>query len=793
MELRNILSKIRTTKEEEQKYFFGLQISPESVSSAVWTVKEERAVIIKMGSTEEWNDQDDFVEAAAATLEKAGENIKPQPKDLIFGLPKDWVEGKDVRKKYKALLQRVCESQSLKPVGFVVTVEALVEYIKVKEGVPVNAILIGLEETDVGVYWAELGEIKDFHKVGRSGDLAADVREGLARFGDVENFPARMILFDGLADFEEAKQQLLSYDWEEKLPFLHVPKIESLGANIGVKAVAVAGGAEVARALGFQVSAAEEEFEQETDKKTKTEIKKESRSKKETKADLQANKVKKQEANKEEKNEQQEEEESAESIDKDKPEEEKPPQSISGISSGDEFGFQEKDILKVEAEAEGEDFSKGQEQRQVKPAQISSPQIDNESAPQFKKSQQDEKNFFRKISSSFGGFFANLSGVFQKQWLVVVLGLIGGLAVIGGVLFYLYWNVPKAEVKIYVSPKVLEKEMDLVLASESTSEAELKGEKITKAVSGSKTRQTTGDTLVGEKASGEVTIYNKTDVEKTFAVGTVLVGKDNLQYLLDEEVTIASKSSELLEDGEKIVYGKADGKITAGSIGSEYNVSKDSEFSLQEYAESQFSATAKTEISGGMSREVKAVSEEDLSSLKNGLVGELKTEAKEELKNEAGDNEEIIITEEMDISKEAYSAEVGEESDQVSLELEVKLNAFIYDQKKLENKLKKDFYELVPRGYTFDSSEISISVLETTVEEEAINLKVNAKANLVPKMSIEEIKENLAGRHPGVAKGYLSGLPNFVRAEIEMTPSLPEQIQTLPQKKENINISLKVE
>ena len=65
--------------------------------------------------------------------------------------------------------------------------------------------------------------------------------------------PARMILYNGHTDFEEAKQQLISYSWEEKLPFIHFPKVEALSPETTIRALALAGGSEVAKSLGLEV------------------------------------------------------------------------------------------------------------------------------------------------------------------------------------------------------------------------------------------------------------------------------------------------------------------------------------------------------------------------------------------------------------------------------------------------------------------------------------------------------------------------------------------------------------
>ena len=112
-----------------------------------------------------------------------------------------------------------------------------------------------LTESEAVVTLVKQGEIIGNQAVGRSDDLCKDVEEGLARFGSADNLPSRIILYDGNIDLESAKQTLINYDWQDTVNFLHFPKIEDLDAHSTITAIAIAGGAEVAKSLGIQVGA----------------------------------------------------------------------------------------------------------------------------------------------------------------------------------------------------------------------------------------------------------------------------------------------------------------------------------------------------------------------------------------------------------------------------------------------------------------------------------------------------------------------------------------------------------
>lgn len=720
MELKNILSKLSTSKETESESFLALEISTETVKSAVWAVEEGKTVVLKIGSIEEWKEEDkrSLIAAVDSSISNACEGIEPEPNKVIFGLPESWVREDQIIDEKKDLLKDLCDKLEWQPLGFVVTLEALITFLKEKEGTPVSAIFINLSETQSIISLVKLGKIKGSKIVGRSDDLAADVREGLARLGQVGDLPSRMILFNGVADFEEAKQQLISFDWQEQLPFLHFPKVEVLEVLIPVKAVALAGGAEVAKSLGFKIKEKEKEEVKEVEKVTeKTEV---------TAADL---------------------------------------------------GFvQDKDITKKAKKIE-------------KVGEV-------EKKPSFPKTSRKLINlftFFKKIPFRLPKFSIKI----KKGPIFIILPILFfSLFIIGGLLFY--WYVPKAVVTLYLKPKVLEKEFEITIDSTisktNKEEGVIPGSLKEVKVEGTKIKETTGEKLVGEKAKGEVIIYNKTDMVKVFPAGTVLIGPNKLTFSLDGEIEVASKSAQTTDEGEQITYGKTTASVTATSIGPEFNLSSQTQFSFKEYPASLYSAKTENGFSGGTSRQIRAVSEEDQSSLLEDLTSELKEKAKQELRTNISSGEKVLDQEiSSEILNQEFSAEEGEEVDNLSLDLEIKFTFLAYQQEDLKQFLEKKISDSIPSGFVFEYKTSQVDIKDMSFKDNKAKLKVVMKSSLLPKLDIEEIKKNLKGHYPEVIQTYLESLPNFSRADIKITPKLPAKLRTLPRKSENIKVEIQIE
>src|SRR3989344_3783157 len=247
MELGSLLTKFNQSKSSSPLQFLALSIGSETVHSTVWHTESGQAKIVSEGSIEEWGgDEAKLVTAVDNSLATALEPIEREPDKIIFGLPESWVTNDKIIPQRQTILKDIAEKLSLTPIGFVVITEALIHWLKHKEGTPPTAILLELSETDVIVTLVKLGKSLGSQIVGRSDDLGADVEEGLARFNQTDSLPSRMIIYDGHLDLEAARQTLLSYAWQDKLPFLHFHKIELLDKDVVIRAVAHAGGTDTA-------------------------------------------------------------------------------------------------------------------------------------------------------------------------------------------------------------------------------------------------------------------------------------------------------------------------------------------------------------------------------------------------------------------------------------------------------------------------------------------------------------------------------------------------------------------
>lgn len=363
---------------------------------------------------------------------------------------------------------------------------------------------------------------------------------------------------------------------------------------------------------------------------------------------------------------------------------------------------------------------------------------------------------------------------FPKSSALVLI--IVGLIAILGLGIAAYWMLPKASVTLFVTPKHLEQQFDIVAGG-----SDLPADKLEVSVSDEKTVNTTGSKIVGDKATGSVTIYNAT-AARFVKKGTVLTSPSGLKFELLEDVDVAT--------GSATSPSTKPGKIAAAQIGSEYNLSSDSKFRVGIF---DSSTEAKNEVafSGGTSRQAKAVSKDDIAKLKADLSDSLKSKAREELmKKLSGDQTIIAESITLQITAEDFNHKEGNEADSLTLKLSIKAQGLAVSKSDLDKIVADQIGPEVPSGFSLDASELSQSFSVKKTDKTNVTFQAKVTAILLPEINTAEVAKNISGKYPEKARDYLSALPSVGQIDILITPKLPAFMATLPRLPKNITITV---
>jgi hypothetical protein len=354
-----------------------------------------------------------------------------------------------------------------------------------------------------------------------------------------------------------------------------------------------------------------------------------------------------------------------------------------------------------------------------------------------------------------------------------------------------YLLLPKATVTVFVDPKVLEKETQIVADPSITTMDEAKkqiaGKVVETTVDGTAKAPATGKKKIGDAAKGTVILYNKTSAPKTFSQGTELIGPDNLSFKLDTSVTVASQSA--VEGG--ISFGKATGNATASTIGPEGNLAAGKDLTIKG-AGDQYTAKVDTAFSGGVSKDVTIVTSDDQKKLLASLTSDLKKKASDEIQGKlTGDMKILEETFTEKVLKQAFSKNPNDQATEFSLTLNLSLKGTAYSDTDLKTIVGKLVETNVPEGYDLDLSRTETQATVSKVEKDGkIIFTAKFKAKLMPRLDLNKIKSEIAFKTPVQVEDILKSKDSVIGADIKATPELPGPLQRLPLLPQNINLEI---
>jgi len=357
--------------------------------------------------------------------------------------------------------------------------------------------------------------------------------------------------------------------------------------------------------------------------------------------------------------------------------------------------------------------------------------------------------------------------------LLVFLGLIG-----------LWLTVYKVHLFLPVIPQQVKAEKEVVLGEKGELETVTLSER--KEITGEEVA--TGTKTVGEKAKGEVTVYNRTGKNATFPKGTVIIGPGDLKFIFQEEVKIASKTPDLTSGVDK--WGEAEVPVEAEKVGADYNLAAGSVFRIEGVSTDEFLVKNKKEFSGGMSREITAVDQEDINRLKTSLKEKLEDQLKQALKEKTGERK--LLEETVKLKEVSFSTDkkAGEEGESFSGKLVMEITALALPKEALATLARKILVSKAPADFQLDSESIQVSFVPYQEEKEKWQGKIVVQADFYPRLDLQSLVNRLRGKPKRKILEIVKSQPRVYRYRLQITPSLMRFFPLLPLRKEQITISL---
>ncbi len=646
------------------------------------------------------NDNDSIIKAADESLSSAAisAEITPEQEPLFAGLviPSSWVdqEGKIAKEKSELILP-VLKELELKPSGFMSNDEAIIEESSKPDDFPASFINIYLEDSSFELSLIYLGKIKERIRKNFDGEFKAQlIEDALLEFNSESALPPQIYIY-GHAD-ESTVEELKNFPWVNKKnveTFLHFPNIKLYNDNDLIN-------------IFFKAITSQMVGSGSSSHQSITSIPSE-------------------------KIEEMEEAEIVEEIEKDEEnidDNSNLPDSelIDSLEevSPDTLGFTQSKIIDEVPVLESNLEEKLEEIPIIQKTPLVLPKIKLPKLPKLP-----------KLKTSF---------------LILILP-------ITLIIFLFFFFFSKSQITLYLTPYEFEKTFNITLDSKANevSSSIIPVEKKEVAVSSSVTIETTGQKTVGEKANGEITIFNKLEKVQNIPKGSILTDSKGQKFELVSSVQLAAAVIDY--NTGTMNFGQVKTSVSAADIGSEYNISKDATLTMKDFSENSLVVKTNTTFTGGTKIQVGAVSKIDKNNAESQLTKILADSADKKI-NEEFNNLSNTLKETIQVKKGKleFNREVDEQADTLTVTADSVVSVFSISSE-TKNKIIEQFLSN-ENGYS--ESEINLDSFVFTFKIAKLDTSkatgsLTIKGSSLPKINTIALKNKIVGRTVKNAKDII--------------------------------------
>lgn len=673
----------------ELSYYWLISITTEALT--VGLIKRNNPdTLLALGPETEWlpDNPDSFLHSVDISLSAAAEKaqLEPdqEPEFSAFILPPSWIgnDGK-IFPEYLKLLENLCHSLKLKPLGFISNDEAFIESVNKNDSFPPSFILVCLGKKEFSLSLVYLGEVKKRLSQTLVNDFSPeDLENALLTIQMDLALPPKILIYGSLGP--SIIDDLKNYSWIGKKnieTFLHLPDVNAFEAeelfNLYSQTVSSQIGTNLVES---KLENAPIQLVEEEEKIVETTV----------------------------------------------------PSSPVEVAP-QELGFSEPTESKAKLKLSLPIFS----------------------LPKFKL-----PNF--------------------NFWFLFPLAL-------SPLLILIPYFLIKAEITINFDPIEINKTFDLSLDSTATSASTtlLPVDKKTLDINFTQSLSTTGQKETGDKAKGEITIFNKDDKIQNISKGTVMTDNSGKKYELLTSIQVPASSFNLASG--TITMGQTKANAIASDIGSEFNLNKDTLLSFKD--DSNLLAKVNEAFTGGSRRQIQVVSSDDKNELSKKVEASLEDQISQKIGGDSSYQDLLKDTLFIDKKQLVFSREVGEEAQTLEVNANLTISLLQINSKQKDNIIRtllssdQNFLESVA-----SPSDFSFSFIATKTTSQSSTGKLTLIGKTLPKIEADKLRSLLAGKDFTKAQRIIESQPHVYDRNIQIIPSIFSFLKRLPPSADKITI-----
>jgi len=275
-----------------------------------------------------------------------------------------------------------------------------------------------------------------------------------------------------------------------------------------------------------------------------------------------------------------------------------------------------------------------------------------------------------------------------------------------------------------------------------------------------------GTRVVGEKASGTVTIINRTVEPQSIKTQSRLETEDGTLFYMQKGITVPAANGGI---------SSVTVEVEAAEAGEQGNIDEQQlNFpGLEDSSQSLLYAEVTTSLSGGSGATVPYVEEDDLSAAQQHAGTQARSMVEEDIRNELPSNWAVL--------EESWTGEIVEfdtpvgiasEESAIPYRARVVVRAMGYEESALEQRLRSALEDRMQREYMLFPGDISYTktVQDIDWEEQTANISARVTHTTIPRFSLDTLRDKLVGQPAGTAREYLEGLPGVRSADLMLSP-----------------------
>ncbi|KKR50471.1 MAG: hypothetical protein UT84_C0011G0017 [Candidatus Curtissbacteria bacterium GW2011_GWA1_40_16] len=723
--------------------YLALTLTPNKTIAAIWVLRGEDVQVLGIAN-KSFENVEALVHESAVAIDTAGKLAKSDVSQTVFGLSSSYFEGKNLSSESSAILKSLAEELDLSAQAYVSLASSISHYLKIRESVTPQVILIGSFAEFTEVHLVRNNQVT-VTKTSRSEATIEKITQLVSQIKTEEgqDLPSRIIVYGAVEDSHFGKEITKKEEWKDI--FVSAPKIDFLEDDQIAEAIAYSQAADV---LGHDpiLTGAEQKtdaLKTENDAPDETQI-------------------------------------------------EKPAQHKETAIANDMGFIEGEDILETDSKAPKEEI-KGTKDELKNVEAVERYAVEGEQEKQQEKMEPEKpattatkkgQSLIEKITTLawLPNVFSFTKGSKSKKTLMVILAcilifLVGGTYIASRTL---------ASVQIIIKANTQVQQGDFKVTAQrggifDASQNLIPGEEISASVDGNQKAVTTGTKNTGDKAKGQVKVFNWTTSPKTFSQGTVLISSNGVKFTLDSDIDVASRSASL--PGEKQT------DVTAQDFGTDGNISAASDLTFQQYDQLLYSAKNDNAFTGGDQKQITVVSQDDMDKLIKSLLDSLTQKAKANLKDSAPGRQLADDAMAITVTKKQFDKKLDDEASLLNLNMTVEAKATVYREEDLKNIIAQTVNQGSTNSLEARPQNIQITKMTSQTKGDKLILSGEYNADLVPKIADDDLKSKIAGKTTKGAASVIKQIPQVTNVQFEFSPKL-FIFFTIPANKDKITFKI---